>query len=274
MFSVPETHAERQVVELAEDTDTLEPLLRMVCPVERPKFAKLSQIRPVLAAAQKYMMSFVLTSLEDTLRTFVESDPLGVYAVAYSYRMRGVIIAAAKQLMGDPHLAEPATPPPEFDAIPARALYEISAYRKRCGRAAVEAVQDWHWMVRGRHARAVYVSKKGGFIDHTNSWVWLVCTDAHKHEKTPNIQVIGAAVLSYNPPRWWWDYIGKLDKELVSRPIGELAFDPSIIGPPLRKAASCPTCTPNALADLVEYGQMLAKRIDAATAEVKLAVSF
>ncbi|KAH9892642.1 hypothetical protein C8Q73DRAFT_614976, partial [Cubamyces lactineus] len=266
MFTLPDAPAERQVVELIEDADVLERLLRIVCPVDRPKFASLRQIRPVFAAAEKYMMPFVATSLTDTLRTFIESDPLDVYAIAYLHRMHDVAVAAARRLLEDPRLAEPAIPPPEFDIIPARALYEILAYLKRCTRAAVDVVEDWQWMVRGDHVRAVHVWKRS--VDRTKSWVWLTCADAHKHENTPSMSIVSPALLEYNPPRWWWDYVDNLRRELAIKPLGHLALDSSIIGPSVEKAASCPTCAPNALGDLVEYGKMLSKRIDAATAEV------
>ena len=268
MFTLPEAHTERQIVKLDGDAGTLEPLLRLVCPVQRPKFASLRQLRPVLAAAEKYTMPFVATGLVDTLRTFIESDPLDVYAIAYSYQMRDVVVVAARQLLKDPRLASPRSPPPEFDTIPARALHEISEYLRRCARAAVDAVEDWRWMVRENEAHAVYVPKRGGVVDQTKAWVWLVCTDAHKHENTPDIEVFGPALLAYNPPRWWWDYIDRLRRELAIKPLGHLATDPSNIGLSVKKAASCSTCAQSALRELVEYGQMLSKRIDAATAEV------
>ncbi|KAJ8472731.1 hypothetical protein ONZ51_g8318 [Trametes cubensis] len=267
MFTLPrEAHAKRQVVTLTEDADTIERLLRILYPVEWPKFASYDEVRLVLAAAHKYMIPFVTSNLKDVLHRFIESKPLDVYATAYSHQAREVAVAAAKVLLENPHLAEPETPPPEFHTIPALALHAISVYRKRCSRVALEALRDWHWMIRRGHHRQVRVAKGISTIDSSKTWVWLLC--AEKGD-TPAIEINTVrAELRYTPPRWWWNYIDKLRQELASRPRGRLATEPSIIEASVTMAVSCPTCGPKALSDLHEFGKMIAERIDAAIARV------
>ncbi|KAI0335158.1 hypothetical protein GY45DRAFT_1317681 [Cubamyces sp. BRFM 1775] len=276
MFALPEAHAGRQVVTLAEDADTIERLLRILCPVEWPKFTSISEVRPVLAAAHKYMVSVVASNLTDVLHRFIKSNPLDVYAIAYSHQMREVAVAAAKGLLENPRLAEPETPPPEFHTIPALALHAISVYRKRCSRAALEALQDWHWMVRGSHGRQVRVPPKafgtGSTVDSSKTWVWLRCTEA---DDTPLVRVSSnTADLRYTSPRWWWNYVDELRQELASRPTGRLATEPATIEASVAIAISCPTCGPKALGDLNEFGKMVAWRIDAAIAQVKIELPF
>lgn len=67
-----------------EDGDTIAILLQYVYPMSNPHVTTLLSLRPALIAAQKYEITSAIGGLRATLvsQVFLESDPLGVYAIA------------------------------------------------------------------------------------------------------------------------------------------------------------------------------------------------
>ncbi|KAI0775789.1 hypothetical protein BD413DRAFT_611264 [Trametes elegans] len=146
MFTLPSHDSEKalSVVDLSEEASTLEDLLVLCYPMERPDFLRLSRLRDALLAAIKYEMTFASNTLKRNLRLFLTSEVSTV----------------------------PPDSPPEYDSIPAAALAKAHTYRQECVRVALETFGSHQWMVSGPHGRVVTVSRKGN-VDTTKSWVWL-----------------------------------------------------------------------------------------------------
>ncbi|EIW63244.1 uncharacterized protein TRAVEDRAFT_82705, partial [Trametes versicolor FP-101664 SS1] len=249
---------------LPENADTLERLFRSCYPVARPHFPTIDDVRTTLAAATKYAMDHINPILEEALLRFLEREPLRVYAIAYLFRLEDVARAAARALLEYPTVAEPDTPPPEFDELPTRAMYALLIYRRRCV-AAVLATLEYKthgWMNMDRRAMAAL---EPGVI----LWTWLKC---ERHQGWPRqLEPLegpeGGSIAM--PQQWWQDHCGELKRKLAQRPVARLATDMSLIELTVSDASACATCRPHALRDVLDFGETLAEKIVEALDEVR-----
>ncbi|KAI0369217.1 hypothetical protein BV20DRAFT_904633, partial [Pilatotrama ljubarskyi] len=87
-------------VDLAEDGETLETLLRICYPIANPTLDRpLDELETVLRAAIKYDMDFPTIVLSDRLLALASRSPLEVWAVAVRLRLETVARGAAEALL-------------------------------------------------------------------------------------------------------------------------------------------------------------------------------
>jgi len=86
---------DRPVVDVAEDGDTLYPLLSLVYPTTDPELDDLSLISRLLGAALKYDMNHPVAVLTKTLQRFRWKSPQSVYAIACRWDQEDVAAEAA-----------------------------------------------------------------------------------------------------------------------------------------------------------------------------------
>ncbi|TFY80110.1 hypothetical protein EWM64_g3902 [Hericium alpestre] len=135
MFSLPQpkpsgkesTREERPVIQMAEDQHTLRLLLGFCYPAGVATVHLLKDIRVELGLTKKYQMPQTWKRLKSDLLMHVSTEPEKVFAISWSFEMKDVAVAAAKQSLHNPwfeqSLEGPA--PPEFDYIPATAMYKL-----------------------------------------------------------------------------------------------------------------------------------------------------
>ena len=120
----------KPVVAVEEDSQTLDHLLRLCYPVPDPELVSLSDVRPVLAAALKYEMEEAVTLMKKSLLSFVDQQPLAVWAVACTLKSEAEAKIAATVLLN----AElPLEPPPELQMVTAAAYYRLTKFLRAGG---------------------------------------------------------------------------------------------------------------------------------------------
>ncbi|EJF57228.1 hypothetical protein DICSQDRAFT_112048 [Dichomitus squalens LYAD-421 SS1] len=89
MFSLPQPATPKQdqiiarpVIDITEDSKTIERLLRLCYPIEKEKLDEFEDIVAVLQAAMKYDMKWPISSLTVDLLAIVPHSPLKVWAIA------------------------------------------------------------------------------------------------------------------------------------------------------------------------------------------------
>ncbi|EIW58214.1 uncharacterized protein TRAVEDRAFT_124691, partial [Trametes versicolor FP-101664 SS1] len=101
MFLLPQPQADAEsphapIVDLAEDSGTIETLLRICYPIRNPPLGQpLDAIETMLRAAMKYEMESPVSVLTDHLLTLAERMPLAVWAVACRLHLEDVAKLAA-----------------------------------------------------------------------------------------------------------------------------------------------------------------------------------
>ncbi|KAI8992960.1 hypothetical protein BD414DRAFT_506880 [Trametes punicea] len=274
MFSLPSTPEQAtspQVVTLTESADTLEILLRLCYPVERPAVRNLEQLRAALEAAKKYETTALFSYLEQELKALLgtAATPLRVYSVAYLYSLRDVCRSSAKLLLSNPQYLEPKIMPPEFRMLPASALFALTQYRRECVRVARAVVMNFDWMVFGTHAKQTKALKKhsGKPVD---SWAWLSCSMSYHSWAT-----ITAGGKELTMTKWMATYIVNALDALEARPEGAAITSLSVVTPALEGARSCRgVCGVTGWKDLLEYTILLEERIDKAVSQVQISLPF
>ena len=271
MFTLPDgqSHSGPQTVDVSEDADTLENLMRFCYPVSRPTFHSLDQLRPVISAAKKYDMQ---STLEDLVRIFESilpgAPPLSAYTLACLLELPHSARTAAKQLLSDPHCFNPKVMPPEFRILPCTVLYTFAVYRSSCQEAALSVVDDWDWLLSGDHSRRMQYSNKGNPHLHS-TWVWFSCKECSEDDDRGMWAGRKSGGDYLYPRRWWTRYIRRVRNVLVEFPSPEVAGEAGFRESAVKEAAACGTCASRALSDLNEFSQSLLLRIREAINSVR-----
>lgn len=106
VFSVPQSSSTQDsleeapdkppdVVDMVEDRETLDCLLRYCCPVKNPSFPKVA-VDSVLAAAMKYDLEVAAALAREALGAQASAHPLKVYMIACAYNCEWLATRAAK----------------------------------------------------------------------------------------------------------------------------------------------------------------------------------
>lgn len=133
------------VVDMAEDSHTLDILFRFCYPCERPELKSLDDIHRVLAAADKYDMEAVVAQARRLWRSIAALDPLRAFAIACKMRWGEEARFAARLSLREP--VWPLEPPmaPEFKDISADTVIRLMSYHRRCGITAMKSARDFQW---------------------------------------------------------------------------------------------------------------------------------
>ncbi|OSD06940.1 hypothetical protein PYCCODRAFT_1474335 [Trametes coccinea BRFM310] len=281
MFGLPvQGSASGDPIEVTETASTLEGVLRFCYPLDPPTFSRFDDIRLVLDAARKYDMGFVIKHLMVHLHLFLPSEAMRVYCVAYKYEDSELAQAAAACLLGGEDLLDNHGSTPEFSELPIAAFAKLTAYRKQCAKVAAEVFYDDSWMaLTGFSNHSMYVSRKGNVNVpmSPSGWTWLTC------ESDEEICPTSDTATQLRPgnlfPRLWWHkYREAAAKEVTllrgGASLSSVILQPHLIQPALRSAATCPTCGPKAAAELLEYIQGVAKKIEEVVKKVKIDLPF
>ncbi|RDX50857.1 hypothetical protein OH76DRAFT_368692 [Lentinus brumalis] len=104
MLSLPQpengSRAQRPVIDVSEDSQALDRLLRLCYPVLKPKLSELEDMVPVLKAALKYEMEWPVFLLSKDLLAMIPSNPLKVWAAACRAGLEDVAREAASEIRG------------------------------------------------------------------------------------------------------------------------------------------------------------------------------
>ncbi|KAI0046354.1 hypothetical protein FA95DRAFT_1560141 [Auriscalpium vulgare] len=127
------------VVPMADDSVTLDLLLRWCYPIRRPKLKTLEDVRRLAAVSQKYAVDTAIDGIEDALQAHLWRDPWGVFAVAASYHLTEMTATAARSALALP-LAKVVSSVPASRA--GDSLNVLIQYHIDCGAAAAAVTAD------------------------------------------------------------------------------------------------------------------------------------
>ncbi|KAH9837622.1 uncharacterized protein C8Q71DRAFT_553651 [Rhodofomes roseus] len=120
------------LVQITEDSETLDRLLRFCYPIADPELRTVDEIRLVLIAAIKYEMEEIIPILRKRLSLF-ETSPLGVYALACELDLEDIANAAAVRCRAQGVATGYVS---EMDRMTSRHMYELLEF---CGQEHVPA---------------------------------------------------------------------------------------------------------------------------------------
>ncbi|RPD58977.1 hypothetical protein L227DRAFT_170994 [Lentinus tigrinus ALCF2SS1-6] len=212
--------AELPVVDLPENSDTMEALLRLSYP--RPTFSTFWTFdcaAELLEAAHKYELAYAEATLKQAIAPFVRDQPIQVYAFAARFRMTDLMEATAHACLALPFFWAYI---PELENISAGAYHRLLDYRERC-KVALGTISHTQWSVK----------------DHR--WTWRVCTTCVKH--TSSRHVATGACGKCGQATWFSSFWNDVMARLKERPSVVTLLDQTLYDvPSLKKALDCATC--------------------------------
>ncbi|OJT05581.1 hypothetical protein TRAPUB_3594 [Trametes pubescens] len=294
MLTLPDVNAdtgEPQTVELTEDADTLEKLLRLCHPhpVKRPVFDEFDELFAVLDAAEKYDIEIRADITRRILLDLLEKEgPARAYAVACLYKIPMLARRAARLLVKEPLFtdpdADPKTIPPELRSISREAFEAFASYRVCCvDHVATEVLYaDRERLLVGGHTYEK--SRRERNITHVQgSWVWYhgqACPGTSSASTTVDARSndISSNPDKYVEPCYWWI---RYKQRVVEKMLcgyggleGCVVTGKALLDESIHEGESCRTCASSARTHLMVYAQAMAKRIERAIDEVEFDLPF
>ncbi|KIP07425.1 hypothetical protein PHLGIDRAFT_127633 [Phlebiopsis gigantea 11061_1 CR5-6] len=234
----------RLIMNVSEDSNTLDLLLRIVYPTHTPPIETVWDAFSVLEAARKYEMIHATKTAKKAIAGFAESMPLRVYAVAakreWDQEMRAAALASL-------HHAIPEVYVQELEDLRAGVYYRLLAYHRVCGKAAVALVTDLSWM---------------GEIALKTDWqpCWATCANT------------ACRRVNSQPSTWFQQYVGAVTQAIRAQPRSKTLDDPALMDVALVRAITCDDCRPYALADLRKFNELLGKEIEGKIEDIQLEI--
>ena len=261
MFSIPLPPSQKpdevQVVRLSEDSDALDVALRHIYPVRPPKVADTLHCAGILAEfARKYQVetldNFIIRYLTDS----IESDPVGVYAIAVTYEYNDIGADAARACLYSPFSELES---PYLRCITAEHLSELHRYHVACGEAAsAVASSDLKWLSLLDTAPEAFVSQLRG----SSGSGCQACSMQELRTQTSN-----TSSKRYGP-RSLWNYLYCSALLLSHHPTAEEITTKDFV----LKTNKCNSCSHTIRKDLLEVSDLLWREVKNAVKRVSLSL--
>lgn len=194
------------VVDLSEDSRTLDILFRFCYPCERPELKSIDDVYLVLQAADKYDMEAIATQARKIWRGITALDPLRAFAIAC--KMHWIEEARFAALLSLREPVWPLEPPmaPEFKIISADCAIRLMTYQRKCGAAASKCALSPRWT--------------------SNIFNASSCTHCFKDFSTAQI---------VRMRDWFTEYTKRVAHVLETRPSGAVVTKREIVDQSIRK---------------------------------------
>ncbi|KAJ8473805.1 hypothetical protein ONZ51_g7620 [Trametes cubensis] len=239
------------VLEVPENSDTLDALLRICYPIPNPTFHESNALKPVLAAAHKYQMEIVLATLGTRLTEFAQDMPLRVYAIAIRYDMDTLARSAACLFLR--HHWDPAGGRfAELDDISGSAYHCLLAYRRKCADTLANMCSGLGWLPDSR-------------------WTFMQCDDCKREPLTPSFQ-LGDSDVKKKPVNWFWQYYQRIAIRLQDTPCEEALDDVLLVTQPVRVAVNCGTCRSTSFEHMLRFVLEMKREVNRRVSEVALEI--
>ncbi|KAJ6620794.1 hypothetical protein B0H10DRAFT_2188372 [Mycena sp. CBHHK59/15] len=252
MFTLPQPSGKcdnpRHVVSVSEDSETLRRLLQWYDPRCTPQWESVEDVLVILEAADKYCMDKAMKLVGNILlhsTSFVEREPMKVFALAVRYRLGDVAQMAAKCTLRFTWEEQIECTTPELEHIPGTILQQLGVYQLSCKRAAQQVATDLTWLVNLQSSNLDAVcwqrSRHG-------------CPTKRKFDKDWR--------------KWFLDYMEFIRAKVYNRPSGTTIV-PEFIDPEVNNIdVGCPTCKEVAGTELLKINRILIEEIDKIISEI------
>ncbi|KAJ7785028.1 hypothetical protein DFH07DRAFT_2610 [Mycena maculata] len=195
-------------VRMAESGVVLDRILRFWYPGSEPVVENLGQLREILELLiDKYDVKAVVPVGKQFLRGYIESQPVGVFAVAARHGWEDLAFSAAQESLRLPLRSSSYRPPDELKYVSGIIHHSLIQYHYRCGEAARKACVC--------------------FIQSPPNWAYKLfdCTCTTHSDVTV----------------WFFDYVHSFGDLVALTPSDRNAHD--LMAKALKEATKCKTCS-------------------------------
>lgn len=255
------------IVEMEEDNQTLDILLRMCYPMRHPEIRDVDSLRLVLKAALRYAGGAtdggIVDIVKDRMHSIAEEKPLNIYALALRFDLMDEARFAARCSLAIPLQGLYA---PELEDITGGEYYRLLQYHKACSDAVRGLTTGvfFHW------------------LPTANNWIFLKRTDGrgpqrgagpHHDSCAPSTVICamssGGVERSWETRKWWMNHLKTLQQITADTPIGKAVLGADMADA-IRDTASCSVCRPLVVSELREFNRLFAEKVDEVTSRLTL----
>lgn len=225
------------VVLVDDDERSLNLMLHFCYPLPDPPLDDFEDMKKILRIAHKYQLENVRSALISRLMQFAQEQPERVFAIAWAYEMKDVSVAAAKHTLRQPFLPGPDIV--EFLSISGMAIQKLLQYQRACIASVQQLVSDKTWIT----------------AEDLPGCLSTICECGGQSDTMANNVIIMSRI-------WWWEYMGRAQVALKTRPCASTVTSLELISPSLMDAAECTACKPEASASMEHFTRRFAQEID------------
>ena len=231
------------MVAVAEDSHTLNCLLRICYPSRQPPMDELYHVERVIEAAMKYQMEWALNSAEEALTKLAEQDALGAYATACRFDLKNAAQAAARHSLrlSVSNVIETLM----HEGIHGEHLRALLEYRQNCCNAALVPTHMWLW------------------TSSTPAKFWTT------HSCCTRTTVKDRVGSTYQVQPWWIRYMANVSKALRDTPWEGVVEAKHALALYMSDGrGTCGKCLAVAVTDISNFTAALSSQISAQLAKV------
>jgi hypothetical protein len=258
------THHNLPVVPMTERSDVLGAVLRCCYSREDTNVETAAMLLSMIEVADKYdMLSTVLdwivrSSNGGSLEHLVDREPVTIYTLADQHQLASLARIAMRSLLRcnidaiDVQIDSPVIE----GYLTADAKQRLKQYHKRCQHAASHVLRFPTWAPLLREP----IDKRWWFKSPGN-YIWFSCDQCPATSDGSWERLRGFA-----PRAWFTTYISAMYRTLQERPL-DIGHN-AAIQEAEREAENCSVCAPHAHAHLMEFSDLLRKRVEKALPEI------
>ncbi|KAL0576234.1 hypothetical protein V5O48_005744 [Marasmius crinis-equi] len=246
------------VIPFQEDADTLRILLWLCYPPlptpPAPKIDSFEAAARVFEAARKYCVEGVeRVIMEQLVQTFLETEPLRLFAFSWRFGMQDEMKMAAKNTLRTSLLEVEYID--ELEWITAGAYFRLQQYHIECGKLAAARAMNMSWLSK-------------------DTFVWFECSECSKRNGATWVVTLSDNRNKWVYCHWWRRFMAGISEALKTRPSrSTVEKNLELLDETLSDAAMhCHVCRTRASKDLREFLGLLADELDNVADTVELVI--
>ncbi|KAG0691701.1 hypothetical protein DFH29DRAFT_976453 [Suillus ampliporus] len=260
------------IIPMQEDSKTLDTFLRFCYPstlAEDPSLENLIDIQAILDAARKYSLDLIERKICRALANpkVLEAESLRCFAIARNARLKHETITAARYTLRQPLIP---TWFAEIELITASDLLALLTYHKKCSTAVEPLLAKLDWVTSHYGSSSCWLSPQSPRSTSPTGPVGLASSDT-------NCQCARSIEAKFDlwesAPVWWWASYMKTTFELLRDiPSGDIVRSEAEKTIQEVRSAGCTTCSARVKENMEEFSNLLALKVESATALVRISV--
>ncbi|KAG0709462.1 hypothetical protein DFH29DRAFT_888664 [Suillus ampliporus] len=256
------------VIPVQEDSKTLDTFLRFCYPstlAEDPSLESLADIQAILDAARKYSLDLIERKVCQALANpkVLEAESLRCFAIARNARLKHETITAARYTLRQPLIP---TWFAEIELITASDLLALLTYHKKCSIAVEPLLTQLDWVT------SHYGSSRCWLSPHQSQ-------NGNRMSASSDCRCTRSTEAKFNlwesaPVGWWVSYMRTTFELLRDIPSGDIVRSEAEKTIQKIRSAGCTTCSARVKEKMEEFSNLLALKVETATASIELEMDF
>lgn len=246
------------IIPVAEDSSSLDNLLRTIYPGLEPQARNLDELARVLEILEKYEISTFHAMAQVVIKNMAEANPVQAYAISSRFGLEDGVAVAAQACLRLEFTDILSSPSAHTSHMTISHYQQLLQYHHRCGEVASQALASIEWLKECRER-------------FETLWTCNSCEDRHwLYRRGPLINGLMPHE-AIKAPANVWDYVERAQKAFKECPATSVVTEESFI---LDATEMCNQCKKDRPHTLGLLSQFAAQTVSSALVEVRRFLSY